>query len=178
MDSTNLKPLSCENIKIAPISLFDKFSPRLLRCSSPSNSLNSLTPKSPIRFNIMDSYDDKLKSLGELVISTKKELTDKFNSGYFTMGFWTSVQSKTLGTFLVVTSPDSKMHFISMRRKILGCNFQYDSIKNCIRTKNCSCCELNYKFEQQEPIYYEFPEEVFILTAKDAYVVPTILSKI
>jgi hypothetical protein len=174
MDSTNLSPSSHETINNPPISISKKFSPRLLRCSSPSSPIK---PNSPVRFNNMDLYEKKLKTLGELFIITKKELIDNFNTGYFTMGFWTSVQTKTLGTFLVVTSPGSKMHFISMRRKFPGCNFQYDSIKNNIRTKNCSCCELNFNCELQESIYYEFPEEVIILTPIDPYLLPTILSK-
>ena len=131
MDSTNFTPLSCESIDNLPSLISKKFSPRLLRCLSPSSPKNS---NSFIRFNNMDSYDDKLKTLGELVTITKTKLIENFN-------------------------------------------FQYDSVKNSIKSKNCSCCELNSKLELQEPIYYDFPEEVLILTPKDPYSVPIILSK-
>jgi hypothetical protein len=174
MDSSKLQPLTCEDTIIPIITISRPFGPRLLKCSSSPSPTKSNSPKN---FISIDLYGDKVKSLGELLISTNTELINNFNTGEFTMGFWTNIQSKTLGTFLVVTTPDSKMHLVSMRRKIFGCNYQYDFIKNCIRTINCNCCELNSNHKIQEPVYYEFPNEVIILTPVNPYEVPKILSK-
>jgi hypothetical protein len=174
MDSTKLQPLTCEDIPISIISISKPFGPRLLKCSSQSSPKKSNLSKN---FISIDLYADKLKNLGGLFFCTNSELIENFNTGFYTMGFWTNIQSKTLGTFLVVTTTDSKMHLVSMRRKIFGCNYQYDFIKGSIRTIGCNCCELNSIVLIQEPIYHEFPDEVIILTPENPYEVPKILSK-
>ena len=174
MDSSKLQLLTCEDTRMPIISIGKPFSPRLLKCSSSPSPTKSNSPK---HFTSIDSYGDKMKSLGEFFFCTNTELIEKFNNGFYTMGFWTNIQSKTLGTFLIVTTTDSKMHFVSMRRKIYGCNYQYDFIKGCIQTISCNCCEFNSNIIIQEPIYYEFPDEVIILTPGNPYEVPKILSK-
>ena len=173
MDSIKLKPLTNENNNIPIIGLSKPFG-LCCKCSSPS-SPKKFNPL--IKLNSIDSYDDKVKSLGEFFFSTKKELINNFNTGYYKLGFWTNIQSKTLGTFLVVTTIDSKIYFISMRHKLVGCNYQYDFVKNNIKTMNCNCCELNFNLKIKESIYYEFPDEVIILTPKEPYQLPNILSK-
>lgn len=174
MNSFNLKPLSCKDNNLPPFSISNTLSPKLLRCLTPSSPKKS---NSPAKLNQLDSYNEKLKGLGDLEFISKEKLIDNFNTKYFTMGFWTSIQTKTLGTFLVVTSPDSKMHFVGMRHKLFGCNFQYNFEKNNICANNCTCCDLNSNFDVSETLYYEFPNEVIILTPNEPYQVPKILSK-
>ena len=170
LDSTHLKPLSGDITKIPDISISENYS-LFFRCSSPP------TPSSPIKFVSIDNFDEQFKNLGDCNWILKKELIECLNSKYYKIGFWSSIQTKTLGTFIVVTTIDSKMHFISMRRKISGSNFQYDYAKNNIYTRDCNCCKLYNSSTEIETVYYDFPDQVMILTPKKPYEVPIELSK-
>jgi len=170
LDSTHLKPLSNDISKIPAITLSINHNLPLSRCSSPSSP-------TPIRFISIDNFDEQFISLGESDQISKEELIERLSDKYYKIGFWSSIQTKSLGTFIVVTTPDSKMHFVSMRRKISGCNFQYDFTKNKIYKRECSCCELYKLSTDTETLFYDFPEKVMILTPREAYDAPIFLSK-
>lgn len=168
-DFTKLKPLICKK-ETSGTEVPKLFNPLIKRCVTP------ISPKSPVtatRLTPIDKYEEKLAKIGNIEYVKKQELINNFDTEYFSFMFWTCVQTKTLGTFLVVKTPDTKMHFISMRKKLIGCNFQYEYTKKCICTKACDGCE----FDINEVSFYEFPEEVIILTPEDAYEIPNILSK-
>jgi hypothetical protein len=171
LDSTKLKPLSTKGLDIPDIEIPKIFNPVLLRCVTPSSPKRS---KSPFRLIPIDNYENKIAKFGNIEYSNKRQIIDNFDMGYFSFMFWTCIHTKTLGTFLVVKTLDSKMNFISMRHKLYGCNFQYDNVKKCIYTKNCDGCESKIL---DNTLYYDFPEEIIILTPDNPYDVPNILSK-
>jgi hypothetical protein len=171
LNSTKLKPLSATGLDVIPSFELPKiFNPIILRCVTPSSPKR---PKIPSRMTPIDIYDDILAKFGSIEYVDKLDLIDYFDTGYFSFMFWTCIHTKTLGTFLVVKTHDSKMHFVSMRHKMIGCNFQYDIYKKCIYTKDCDGCESKIN----EVLYYDFPEEVIILTPSNPYDVPHHLSK-
>ena len=170
LNSAKLAPLSTGGLKIPVLEMPKVFSPKLLRGNSPSSPKKMNTP----RLTPIDIFEEKLSKLGKVEHISKKELVDNFDTKYYSFMFWTCVHTRTLGTFLVVKTPDSKMHFISMRHKLVGCNFQYECAKKCIYTRDCDSCESK---TVEEPLFYEFPEEVIVLTPENPYEVPNILSR-
>lgn len=169
IDSTHFKPICGDTTKIPTISIPRNHNSLFSRCSSPSNS------SSPVKFLSTNDFEEKLKVLGNCGWIFREDLIERLDNKYYKIGFWSSIQTKSLGTFIVVTTEDSKMHFLSMRRKISSCNFQYDFIKHNIYTRSRS--ELYNSSKEIEAVYYDFPEQVMILTPKEPYEVPVMLSK-
>jgi hypothetical protein len=168
LDSTKLKPLT--SIIDIPEMSIKTFSPRLVK-----DKLYPCSPKSTItkRLTPINLYEEKLEKIGKIECITKKELIHNFESGYYSFLFWTCVQTKSLGTFIVVKTPDSKLHFISMRKKMKGCNFHYDIYKKTIYTKDCDGCKFI-----NEASHYEIPDEVIIFTTDEPYEISNVLAKI
>lgn len=171
LDSTHLKPLSNDISKIPAITLSINHNLLLSRCSSPSS------PSSPVKIVSADNFNEQFKTLGDCEWISKEETIKRFSGKHYKIGFWSSIQTKTLGTFIVVTTQDSQMHFLSMRRKISSCNFQYDFSEKKIFTRECSGCELYKSSIEIETQFYDFPDQVMILTPKEPYESPIFLSK-
>lgn len=169
LDSSKLKPLSTKGLCVPELEISKTFSPKILSPVSPkkSNTPTRITP-------IDNANEEKLSKLGVIDNISKKQIIENFDNKIYSFMFWTCVQTKNLGTFLVVKTPDNKMHFISMRQKLNGCNFQYDFIKKCIYTKDCDGCEFK---SISDTLHYEFPEEAIVLTPDEPYEIPNTLSK-
>lgn len=171
LDSTKLKPLT-SSIDIPIIDVSKIPNPLIRGCITSTSPRRPLTPTKLVP---IVNYEEKLVKLGKIEFITKAELINNFEIGHFSFLFWTCVQTKSLGTFLVIKSPDAKMHFISMRKKLFGCNFQYNQLKKCIYTKTCDGMEFS---SLNDISFYEFPEDTIILTPDEPYEIPNILSKI
>lgn len=171
LNSTHLKPLSGNTAKIPVISISQSHTSLLSRCSYPQ------IKGKLAKFIQIDNFDERIQNLGDCKWISKDELIECLNSKYYKIGFWSSIRTKSLGTFIVVTTTDSKMHFLSMRRNLSGCNFQYDFIKNNIYTKDCNCCGLFNLEKEIKTIHHDFPEKIMILTPIEPYDIPIFLSK-
>ena len=152
LDSTNLKPLSIKGDNIPEIDISQPYSPK--------KSYN-------IRQNTKKDKICKLTTFGIIDYISKDELIKYFDTEIYKFMFWTSIHTKTLGTFIIVKTDDDKMHFICMCTKLIGNNFQYDFLKKCIYTKK----NIN------EIIEYDFPEHTIVFTPYEPYDVSSILSK-
>jgi hypothetical protein len=170
LDSTKLKPLT-NMIDIPTFEISKILNPSIQRCVTPTS------PKKTVSFaklKPIDIYKEKIAKLGIFKYLKKDDLINNFDTGYFSFVFWTCIQTKTLGTFLVVKTPDNKIHFVSMRTKLIGYNYQYDRTKKCIYTNGYN---KNDFISLDCNSFYEFPDEVIVLTPDDAYGIPNILSK-
>jgi len=137
------------------------------------------TPTSPKKIATpIEVYDDKISHLGKITKISKNDIIKNFENQYFSFMFWSCIHTKTLGTFIVVKTPDTKIHFISMRKKLLGCNFQYNFSRKCIYTKDCTDCFYEYEINEEDLVYYDFPDDLIVLTPDEPYEIPNILCKI
>lgn len=179
LDSTKLKPLSAMDTNIPHLEMPKKYNLILENALSYGSIKSILSLKTiPIK-----NYEDKLAKFEKIEYINKKQIIEYFDMGYFYFMFWTCIHTKTLGTFLVVYSVDSKIYFISMRQKLNGNNFQYNNDKKCIYTNDCKKSKLNIidnliYHEFDDSTYYDFPEEMIMLSPNSPYEIKNILSKI
>lgn len=94
---------------------------------------------------------------------SKIEVIEKFRTGEFTLGFWSSIHSIKGGTCIIVTIKDNGVEtgtiILPMGKDIFGANFVFENDKIC-------------RYKMYPPQEYELPEKCILLSISGHSCVP------